>query len=124
PGNPETAGLFSAERIARMKQGSLLLNVGRGSAIDSLALYNALTSGHLAGAAVDVTDPEPLPADHPLWQAENCLITPHISGFYHLRKTYDNIVDIAIENIRRYKAGETLLTEVDLDTGYRVTQNY
>ncbi|MBQ4625086.1 MAG: D-2-hydroxyacid dehydrogenase [Clostridia bacterium] len=124
PGNPETAGLFGAERIALMKQGSILLNVGRGSAVDSMALYDALTSGHLAGAAVDVTDPEPLPSDHPLWQAENCLITPHISGFYHLRKTYDNIVDIAIENIRRYKAGEALLTEVDLGTGYRVTQQY
>lgn len=124
PGNAETNGLFGGERISRMKQGALLLNVGRGGAVDAMALNHALTSGKLSGAAIDVTDPEPLPPDHPLWQAENCLITPHISGFYHLRKTYDNIVDIAIENIRRYKAGEPLLTQVDPSTGYRVTQQY
>lgn len=124
PGNRETAGLFSKERLARMKKGAYLLNVGRGSAIDPAALYDALVSGHLAGAALDVTDPEPLPAGHPLWQVKNLLITPHVSGFYHLRETYDRIVDIACENLRRFMAGEALLTPVDLQTGYRVTQTY
>ena len=124
PGNKETAGLFSKERLARMKKDSYILNVGRGSAIDSTALFDALESGHLAGAAIDVTDPEPLPADHVLWQAKNCLITPHVSGFYHLRETYDRIVDIACENLRRFMNDEPLLTPVDRNTGYRVTQKY
>lgn len=124
PNTPQTAGLFSAERIALMKDGALLLNVGRGNAVDSNALCGALHSGKLSGASIDVTDPEPLPAGHPLWDCENLLITPHISGFFHLRATYDNIVDIAIENILRLNKGEPLLNVVDRSTGYRVTQKY
>ena len=122
PGNAETRGLFDERRLRLMKKGAILLNVGRGSAVDSLALCRVLSEGYLAGAALDVTDPEPLPPEHPLWKCENALITPHVSGFYHLRETYDNIVAIAIENLVRFRDGKPLLTPVDPATGYRETQ--
>jgi len=119
PGTSDTAGLFSRERINKIKDGAVIVNVGRGSAIDTEALCDALESGKLWGAALDVTDPEPLPANHRLWKIENALITPHISGFYHLRKTYENSIDICIENVRRYLNGEPLMNVVDFETGYR-----
>ena len=72
-----------------------------------------------AGAGVDVTDPEPLPADHPLWKMENAVITPHISGGYHLQETHDRIVRIMAENLKRFLAGEPLRNVVDFSTGYR-----
>ena len=74
-----------------MKTGATLINVGRGNAVDTEALCDALEDGKLYAASLDVTDPEPLPCDHRLWKIENALITPHISGFFHLRKTYENI---------------------------------
>lgn len=119
PNTPQTAGMFSAQRINKMKADSTLINVGRGNAIDTEALCNALESGKLYGAALDVTDPEPLPEDHRLWKIENVLITPHISGYYHLRKTYENIIDILIENTRRYFNNEELINIIDYETGYR-----
>ena len=79
----------------------------------------ALENGKLAGAGVDVTDPEPLPADHPLWKMENAVITPHISGGYHLQETHDRIVRIMAENLKRFLAGEPLRNVVDFSTGYR-----
>ena len=119
PGTGETMGLMDRERIGRMKPGAILLNVGRGSAVDTGALVEALDRGHLAGAGLDVTDPEPLPPDHPLWRAPGALITPHISGFYHFEGTRRRIVALATENLRRYAAGEPLLNQVDYSTGYR-----
>jgi len=119
PGTAETVGLFDADMLGRMKQGAFLVNVGRGTAVDSLALAEALNSGHLAGAAVDVTNPEPLPQGHPLWTAKNALITPHISGFYHLPETFERIVRIAAENLAHLQAGEPLRNTVDFQTGYR-----
>ena len=124
PGNAETRGMFGEERLRRMKKGAFLLNVGRGSAVDSPALCRVLSEGRLAGAALDVTDPEPLPPEHPLWRCENVLITPHVSGFYHLRETYDRIVSIAVENLVRFREGKPLLTPVDPATGYRETQTW
>jgi phosphoglycerate dehydrogenase-like enzyme len=88
-----------------------------------MALCDALSSGRLYAAALDVTDPEPLPSGHPLWKAENALITPHISGFFHLRDTYDNIIDIFVNNMERFHAGLPLLNIVDFSTGYRKTNN-
>ena len=79
PLTPETRHLLSAERIARMRPGSYLVNVSRGPLVDSIALADALTRGHLAGAAVDVFDPEPPPADHPLRHAPNVILTPHFA---------------------------------------------
>lgn len=123
PNTPETTGLFNAERLGRVKPGAILLNVGRGNSVDTDALAAALESGTLGGASVDVTSPEPLPAGHPLWRAENALVTPHISGFFHLRETYENIVRLAIENVKRFAAGERLEGIVDFTTGYRETRD-
>ena len=74
-------------------------------------------------AALDVTDPEPLPPDHPLWQTPNVHITPHISGFFHLPQTLDRIVSIAAQNLRRFCEGRPLLNVVDSETGYRREDN-
>lgn len=119
PDTPETYRLFDRERIGRCKDGAILLNVGRGTAVDTDALCDALESGKLGGAGVDVTDPEPLPADHRLWGMENAVITPHVSGFFHLEETLHRIVERAAENLRRFLAGKELLSQVDAQTGYR-----
>lgn len=74
--------------------------------------------GKLGAASLDVTDPEPLPKGHPLWKCENVLITPHVSGYYHLRNTYDSIAEICIENLLRYAHGEKLRNIVNRETGY------
>ena len=108
PSTPETRGLANAEFFAAMKPGALFANGGRGDLVVADDLVAALESGHLAGAAVDVTDPEPLPATSPLWDAPNMLITPHVSGWFHLEATLNNVVDIAAENLRHLQAGETL----------------
>ena len=119
PGTKETYHIFDKKAFAQMKEGAFFLNVGRGSAVDSYALADALNSGHLAGASVDVTEPEPLPSDHPLWDVKNLLITPHISGNYHLKETHERIVRIAADNLDRYMRGEKLRNVVDFATGYR-----
>lgn len=119
PHTPQTYRLFNAERLGRMKRGSILLNVGRGSVIDTDALYHALNNGPLMAAAIDVTDPEPLPEGHPLWKCENLLLTPHIAGNYHLQETLDYIVELFIANLGRYARGEELENPVDMATGYR-----
>jgi phosphoglycerate dehydrogenase-like enzyme len=80
PLTPETRGLVGREVLARMRPGAYLINTARGELVDHHALYEALRSGHLAGAVLDVTDPEPLPPNHPLRELENCLLTPHIAG--------------------------------------------
>lgn len=119
PETPETIKIINEKNIALMKDGSIILNVGRGSAIDTDALYNALMSGKLGGAGIDVTDPEPLPPDHPLWKCKNAVITPHISGYFHLKETYDNIVNLAYDNLKAYLEGNTPANIVDFKTGYR-----
>lgn len=121
PDTPQTRALMDARRLALMKADALLLNVGRGSAVDADALAAALQAGRLGGAALDVTEPEPLPAAHALWDCENALITPHISGFFHLYETYTRIIGIAAENLRRLAAGEPPINAVDRATGYRAT---
>ncbi len=108
PSSPETKGLVNREWLARMKPGSFFLNGGRGDTVDTEALCQALAEGRLAGAALDVTDPEPLPADHPLWDAPGLFLTPHVSGGYHLPVTLDRVVGICAENLGRYRAGEPL----------------
>lgn len=119
PGTDATRGLMSRERLAKMKEGAVLLNVGRGFIVDTEALCDALEQGHLSGAGVDVTDPEPLPPTHRLWNIPTAVVTPHISGFYHLRETHERIVGIFLENLRRFQAGEPLRNLVDFATGYR-----
>lgn len=108
PQAPETVHLMDARRIALMRPDALLLNGGRGSAIDTEALTAALISGTIRGAALDVTEPEPLPADHPLWSLSNCLITPHVAGGLHLEGTRGRIVSIALENLKCYLAEKPL----------------
>lgn len=119
PETPETIGLFSKERLALMKPGAVLLNVGRGTAVDTDALCDALNSGRLGGAAVDVTDPEPLPPGHPLWSAKNILITPHISGCLNLPETSERVFLVFAENLNRYFSGLPLKNIVDRKTGYK-----
>ena len=82
-------------------------------------LCDALESGHMAGAGLDVTDPEPLPPTHRLWQIPTAVVTPHISGFYHLKATHDRVVEILVENLKHFYAGEPLRNQVDFSTGYR-----
>lgn len=112
PSTPQTRGLADAGFFARMKEGAIFANAGRGDLVNQSALLSALQSGHLAGAALDVCTPEPLPGDDALWTAPNLLLTPHISGFYHLPVTLDNIVAIAAGNIRALLSGGELRNRV------------
>jgi phosphoglycerate dehydrogenase-like enzyme len=116
PLTEETTDLFNAEKFALMKPGAYFLNVGRGRIVVTDDLLAALDSGHLAGAGLDVTEPEPLPADHPLWKSDKVLITPHVSS--HAELTGERRWDVFQENIRRFAAGEPLLNVVDKQLGY------
>lgn len=107
----ETHHLFGAPEFARMKPTAYITNVARGGVIDQEALIAALAAGEIAGAGLDVTTPEPLPADHPLWTTPNVLITPHSSG--HSPHSDRRLMDLLCENLRRFTAGEPLLNEVD-----------
>lgn len=108
PSTPETRGLADEAFFAAMRPGSFFVNAGRGDLVDSDALVAALESRRLAGAALDVTNPEPLPAGHPLWQQPNALITPHVSGGWHLQATVDNVVALCRNNLKAYLAGQPL----------------
>ena len=108
PHSPETAGLIDAKRIALMKDDAVLISAGRGSVLDQEALAAAMLAGRLWGAALDVTDPEPLPPDSPLWDVPNLLLTPHVAGGMRLELTRRRCVEMAQENLRRYLAGERL----------------
>lgn len=108
PHSQETAGLMDERRLRLMKPDAVLLNGGRGSAVDVDALAEVLEQGHLWGAGLDVTAPEPLSAEHPLWRQERALITPHVAGFDHLPATKERVIDIALENLKRYVAGTPL----------------
>lgn len=108
PATEETRGMIDKEFLGRMKEGSFLLNGGRGDVVCTEDLCDALEQGRLAGAALDVTAPEPLPKDHRIWDIPNAFVTPHISGSYHLPETLENVVNIAVENVRRYAKGEKL----------------
>lgn len=99
-----------------MKTGSYYISIGRGPTTDTEALVAALADGTLRGAALDVTDPEPLPPDHELWQADNVIITPHVAA--DSDRAHRNMMLIAIENLRRYVQGEKLLNPIDLSRGY------
>ena len=121
PNTPDTRHIADAAFFAAMKPGAIFLNTGRGTAVDQPALIAALECGQLAGAGLDVADPEPLPPDHPLWRARNCFITPHSSGGWTLASTVDRAVDIFLDNLPRYLAGEPLRNVVDPETGYRRT---
>lgn len=116
PLTAETKGLFNAETFAAMKPGAYLINIARGKVVDTDALVEALKNGKLAGACLDVTDPEPLPVDHPLRSFPNVIITPHVAGVSNVTIQRGNA--LFRENIRRFGAGEPLLNVVDKQAGY------
>ncbi|WP_276279000.1 D-2-hydroxyacid dehydrogenase [Halorussus caseinilyticus] len=105
-----TRGLIGEEELKTLPPDAVLVNVARGPVVDTDALVWALRGSHLRGAALDVTDPEPLPEHHPLWNFENCLITPHCSG--HTPEYYSRLADIVAENVRRLDDGEELENQV------------
>ncbi len=105
PGTDETTGLFDAEMLARMKDGALLVNVSRGPVVDTDALLAELESRRLH-AALDVVDPEPLPTDHPLWQAPNLLLVPHVGG--NSTAMEPRAHRLVREQLHRFAAGEPL----------------
>lgn len=102
PSSNETVNIINEKTIAMMKNGAYLINVGRGDAIDQNALLSALRTGKLAGAAIDVCTPEPLPKDSPLWSEPKLLLTPHVAGWFFLDETVNRIIKIAARNIYSY----------------------
>jgi phosphoglycerate dehydrogenase-like enzyme len=115
PLTPETQGLFDKEFFDAVKPGAFFVNVARGSSVVTDDLVDALADGRIAGAGLDVTDPEPLPPDHPLWRMPNVIITPHIAWYGNDRERQ---LTLARENIRRFIAGDALLNVVYPEQGY------
>jgi phosphoglycerate dehydrogenase-like enzyme len=108
--------MFNAVFFARMKRGALFINISRGESVVTDDLVAALRSGHLGGAGLDVTAPEPLPPGHPLWSMPNVVITPHSGGASDQVK--QRLLVLAVENLRRYVAGERMISVVDLQRLY------
>lgn len=116
PLTDETRGLIDRDTIERMRDGAIFVNVGRGKVVDEPALIDALRSGKLAGAALDVTAKEPLPPDSPLWELENVILSPHTAALsWHEN---ERIVELFAENLRRYLRGDELLSRVRTDAYY------
>jgi phosphoglycerate dehydrogenase-like enzyme len=116
PLTAKTHGLLGHTELLSMKPGARLINISRGAVVDTAALTDALKSGHLAGAGLDVTEPEPLPLDHPLRQMPNVVLTPHSAGTADAAT--EATVGLAAENLRRYASKRVLLNVVDLSKGY------
>ncbi len=116
PLTPQTTAIFNREFFAALKPGTYFISVGRGRSTVTADLIAALRSGQLGGAGLDVVDPEPLPADSPLWRLPNVIITPHISADTAVSAEQRNLV--LVENLRRYAAGEPMLSVVDIERGY------
>lgn len=112
PHTPETVGMMDERRIGLMKDDAVLISAGRGSVLDQDALARTMTRGKLWGAALDVTVPEPLPEDSPLWDIPNLLLTPHVAGGMRLEITRRTCIQMAQDNLRRYLAGEPLNNRV------------
>lgn len=108
-----THHLIGADQFARMKKSAILVNLARGAVVDQDALIAALTEGRIAGAGIDVTTPEPLPADHPLWDTPNLLITPHFSA--KLTDRSERSLNIIIDNLHRYSTGQTMLNRISAE---------
>jgi phosphoglycerate dehydrogenase-like enzyme len=113
---PATTHLFDAKMFARMKKTAYFISVGRGGSVVTDDLVAALNAGTIAGAGLDVTDPEPLPKEHPLWKAKNIIITPHMSALSDLGQAARIL--ILKEQVRRFVAGDKLLSVVDFKKGY------
>ena len=113
---PDTEAMFGAGEFALMEDHAWIVNVARGRHIVTDDLVDALREGTIGGAGLDVTDPEPLPADHPLWALPNCIITPHVGNTPEMAKPL--LAERVTENVRRFGRGEELLGLVDVDAGY------
>jgi phosphoglycerate dehydrogenase-like enzyme len=116
PATPSTKGFLDGKFFKAMKSSALLVSVGRGATTNTDDLIAALQAGDLRGAALDVTDPEPLPSDHPLWKQKNVIITPHIAGTGS--GSIDGAFKLMLENLRRYQSDEPLLNTVNKEAGY------
>jgi phosphoglycerate dehydrogenase-like enzyme len=116
PLTPQTTGIFDAAFFAKMKPSAYFINVARGGSVVTAALVDALNQKRIAGAGLDVTDPEPLPPEHPLWSAPNVVITPHVANDSDLG--YDAQIAVIEGNLRRYARGERMLSVVDVSRGY------
>ncbi|HEX5937683.1 MAG TPA: D-2-hydroxyacid dehydrogenase [Actinomycetota bacterium] len=116
PRTASTEGMFDADAFAAMKPTASFVNIGRGATVDEPALIEALRAGAIGGAALDVFDVEPLPADSPLWTMPNVLVSPHRAGDHE--DWPRDVVALFVDNLRRYLAGEPLRNVVDLDLGY------
>jgi phosphoglycerate dehydrogenase-like enzyme len=111
PHTPRTAHMFGRRQFRQMRRSAYLINIGRGAIVDLAALVEALRSGDIAGAALDVYEVEPLPADHPLWGFPNVILTPHVAGYSP--RIAERHLGVLVENVRRFAAGESLLNVVD-----------
>ena len=118
PSTSETAGVLNRERIALLPPHAVVVNVGRGTAVDQEALAEALNAGRIAGAALDVFVPEPLPKESPLWETRNLLITPHVAGNMSLGYTRDRDVEMFCEDLDNFVAGRPLAHLVNRKLGY------
>ena len=121
PDTPHTRGLLNMETMSIMKKDAIVVNMGRGSLIVTDDLCRLLEQGHFAGVCLDVTDPEPLPQDHPLWKFDRVLITPHVAGNGYApgSPTEHRIWDLVLDNFARYIQGKPCCNVVDFATGYR-----
>lgn len=119
PQSAKTYHVMNLERLLKMKKDAVLINVGRGSAIDTESLMTVMNQGYFLGVGLDVTEEEPLNQEHPLWHQERLLLTPHVSGGLHLERNLDFVVKLAIRNLQHYLHGEALENEVNRQTGYR-----
>lgn len=118
PGGEQTAHFMDEKRLSAVKKGAYLINVGRGNAIEPNSLKKLLREGHFGGIALDVTEPEPLPADDELWGFENVIITPHCAGGLYLKETRDEIIKICAENLLNKIRNKPLKNEVNRALGY------
>jgi phosphoglycerate dehydrogenase-like enzyme len=116
PLTPQTTNLFDAAFFSKMKPTAYFINIGRGKSVVTSALVDALSKGAIGGAGLDVTEPEPLPSDHPLWSLPNVVITPHVAANSDLG--FAAQIEVVKENVRRYVAGERMLSVVDVSRGY------
>ena len=116
PLTEQTRGFFGAAEFAAMRSDAVLINIGRGGTVHTDALVDALRKGSIAGAALDVVEPEPLPADHPLWTLDNVILTPHYSGAHP--GYVQRASAIFLENLARFVNGEELVNLVDPHAGY------
>ncbi len=117
PSTDATKAIIGAAELAAMKDSAWLINIARGDMIDDDALIAALEAGKIGGAFLDPTNPEPLPPEHPLWSAPNCMITMHLSGRSQT-KMFHRAADLFVKNAHAFVAGEPMTNVVDLDAGY------